>query len=155
MNENNEWVDAVSEASDHVQERKTAAEEAAERAKPKASGLALAVASAILASVVAWDAYVLTRPPEGLPPAEQEVDLAWLVVDAVDLIESYREDEGRLPTAADLSDLLDEEVSYTTQGDRYFVVAVSDEVRVEYDSSLSIEEWIAARILDSSGGSGS
>ncbi len=155
MTEHNELSDAVSKASEHVRERKAASEEAAERAKPKSSGPRLALAMVVLAAVVAWDAYVLTRPPEGLPPAEQEVDLGWLVVDAVELIESYREDEGRLPTAVELRDLLDEAVSYRAQGGRYFLVVQSDDVRVEYDDSVSIDEWLAARGLNEGGGNGS
>lgn len=155
MREHDEASDALSEASAHVRERKAASEEAAERAKPKSSGTSLVIALMILAVVAAWDVYGLTRPPAGLPPAEQEADLSWFVVDAVELIEGYRGDEGRLPTAVELPDLAEEGLTYTPQGDAYVVVVESDDVRLVYDSSLSIDEWIAAHSLDAESEGGS
>lgn len=154
MREHDEALDIVSEVAEHIR-RREAAIEAVDRAKPKSGGRWIAILSVILAMTVLWDAYSLVRPPEGLPRAEQESDLGWLVADAVDLIESYREVEGHLPTAVEISDLLDEDVSYTAQGDGYVVVAETDDVRVEYQSSVSIEDWVLALGVDTSDGGGS
>ncbi len=143
-----DFSDVVSNASNHVREREVAIQEAAERSKPKADAPRLVVALLILAGVVVWDGYALSRPPEEAPVAEQEEDLRWLVTDAVDLIESYRDEDGRLPAPGELTDLLDEEVSYTPQGAGYVVIAETESARVEYDSSVSIADWLAARGLD-------
>lgn len=155
MNERGEWSDVVSDVVEHIRRRDVAMEVAIERAKPRSGSPWLAVVSVALAVAVLWDVYSLTRPPDGLPPAEQEADLGWLVADAVELIESYREAEGRLPTAVELSDLLDGDVSYAARGDGYVMVAESDDIRVEYHSSVSIEDWLAALGPDTSEGDGS
>ena len=139
-----DWSEAVSEASAHVQQRKVAVEEATERQKPKSTGRLLAAAAVIFAGVIAWDVYVLMQPPEVPPPAEEAVDLRWLVADAVELIEDFRADEGRLPTRADLGDLLDEEFSYEIRGEAYVVGLEGEGTRVQYDGSVPLDEWVSS-----------
>ena len=140
-----DWSDAVAEASDGVAQTEAAIAAAAEAQKPKSSPARLLVVVTLFTMVVAWDVYVLTRTPEGLPPAEQEVDLAWLVAGAAYRIESFRAEQGALPTPQQASAFLDVGVDYAVQGDGFSVVAEEAGIRVAYDGSTPIEEWIAAQ----------
>lgn len=134
---------AVSQATEHVQDRQSAFEEAAEQQKPKSSGTLLAVAGVVFLGVLAWDAYVLTRPPEVPSAAVQEEHLRFFVSDAVDLIEQFSAEQGRLPTRADLGDLLDEEISYEVRGEGFVVGMEGEGVSVEYDSRQTLADWMA------------
>ena len=149
------WSEAVSQASTHVQQRKLAIEEAAERQKPKSRGLLLVEAAVIFAGVIAWDIYVYTRPQEIPPPAEEAVDLRWFVSDVVELIEDFHAEQGRLPTRADLGDLLDEEFSYDIRGEGYVVGLEGEGARVEYDGSVPLDEWVSSGATGSGGGNSS
>jgi len=146
------FADAVASAAQHLQEREAAAEAASEKAKPKSRRGLLLLGLALLAVVIAWDWHALTRPPEPLPVAEQEIDLSWFVLGAVDVVEGYRAEQGRLPTAAELEGVLDPEVTYSPQDESYLLVAESNGATVEYRSELPLEEWISLQGLDSEGG---
>lgn len=148
MSDESKWADAVASATVHVKEREEAAREAEELAKPRSSRLRGVVLSVILAVVVAWDVYTLTRPPEVLPPAEQTADLAWLVADAVELIESARGPGDELPSPTELADVLDEGVTFRPRDGGYTVVARSGETELEYVSRVPIGEWMGSLGLD-------
>jgi hypothetical protein len=137
-----EWSDVVAKATDHVQQRDVAAEEAAERQKPHARGPIIAAAAVVFAGVIAWDFYAFSQPPEPPPPEETIVDLRWFVADAVELIEGFRSEGGRLPSRADLGDLLSDDIVYEVRGDAYTVAAASGGVRVQYDGSMSLRRWV-------------
>jgi hypothetical protein len=137
------WSNVVSEASRHVKERRAAIEEAQERQKPKSRAPILAAVVAVLVAVVAWDVYVFTRPPELPTPEREAANLRWFVGDAVNLIEDYRAETGRLPTRADLGDLLDDEIVYEIQGEGYVVIMEGERASVEYESGVPLEDWMA------------
>ncbi len=137
-----EWSDVIAKAADHVQQRQVAAGEAAERQKPRARGPVIAAAAVVFAGVLAWDFYAFSQPLESPPPEETIVDLRWFVADAVELIEGFRSEGGRLPSRADLGDLLSDDIVYEVRGDAYTVAAASGGVRVEYDGSLSLLRWV-------------
>ena len=139
-----DWSEAVSQASAHVEQLEVAMEEATERQKPKSRGPLLAAAAVILAGVITWDIYVLSQPPEIPLPADEAVDLRWFVADVVELIEDFRAGQGRLPTRADLGDLLDPEFSYEIRGERYVVGLEGEGTRVEYDGSVPLDEWVSS-----------
>ena len=119
-----------------------AAQEAGARAAPKRRTQILVTLWLILAGVITADAYFFTRPPPELPPAEQEIDLRWIVAGVVDEIEAFRVEEGRLPTRAEFTDLLDEVVSYEVRGEAYVVRGQVDEILVEYDGSVLLDVWL-------------
>ncbi len=137
-----DWSEVVAKASEHVQERHVAAEEAAERQKPRARGPVLAVAAVAFAGVLAWDFYMFAQPPEPPPLEETTVDLRWLVADAVELIEGFRSENGRLPARADLGDLLPADIMYELRGDTYVVAAAEEGIRVEFDGSVPLQRWV-------------
>lgn len=138
-----DWSDAVSQASEHVQAREVALEEAAEQQQPKSRGPVIAALSVLLVAVASWNVYQLLQPPS-LPSAyEEATHLRFFVADAVDLIEDFRADEGRLPTHADLGDLLDEELIYEVRGEVYVVGMEGETTRVEYESTMPFEDWMA------------
>ena len=96
---------------------------------------------------------MLTRPPESLPVADQQIDLSWFVLGAVDAVESFRFTQSRLPSREDLVGILDDEVTYTVVGEGYVVVAETNGVQVEYRSGVTLERWISLQGLDSEGSS--
>jgi hypothetical protein len=147
-----EFSEAISSATQLIQERKAAAAVASEKAKPRRKGGLLLPGIALLVVVAVGDWYVLTRPPDPLPVAEQEVDLSWFILGAVDVVESFRGEGGELPTATDLAEVLDEEVTYTVQGGNYVLEAESNGVKVEYRSEVPLEDWVSLRALESGGG---
>ena len=96
----------------------------------------------LLALVVAWDVSRWTQPPVPLTPEEQSIDLTWIVAGVVEEVEAFRTAEGRLPSTADLEDLLDETVSYQVEGDGFRVVGTAGEAELTFDGSLPLGEWI-------------
>lgn len=139
-----DWSNVVSEASQHVQARAAAIEEAADQQRGAPRGAVLAVVGVLLAVVLAWDVYVFTRPPELPAPAVEAENLRYFVADAVDVVEDFRAEQGRLPTRAELGDLLDPEITYETRGNGFVVGAEGEGVSVEYDSRMPLSEWIAS-----------
>lgn len=139
------WNDALSEASQHVSARYAAEEEAAEKQKPKSQGPKLAVVTVLFLAVVAWDFRAWVAPPEPMPAAQERENLAWVVADAVESVEDFWVDEGRLPTPADAVDLLGEDITYVVAGDGFSITVEGDGERMTYDGSLSLEEWIASQ----------
>ena len=124
---------------------KEAADAAAEAQVKTPNTAFVATLAVILTLIMATDIYVAARSPEPLPPAEQEIDLRWIVADVVVEIEVFREERGHLPTASDLDGLLDEVISFERTGDSYRVVGDAGNVRVEYDGSLPLEQWVRER----------
>jgi len=134
--------EAVSRASVHVKERGVAAQEAAERQKPRSQAPALVGAAVIFAAVIAWDVYAFSRAPAPVPTDELRVDLRWLVADAVGVIEGFRIETGRLPTRAELGDLLAEDLLYEVRGDSYVVAVAEGALRVQFDGTVPLDRWV-------------
>ena len=148
-----DWSDAVSQASDHVVQRDRAIEEAAEGQKPKSKGPLLAAVALIFACVIVWDVQVLTRPPPDLSATEEALHLRWFVAEAVGVIEDFRDENGQLPTRADLGDQMDEEVFYAVRGEAYVVGLDGERITVEYDGTVPLDEWVPFESTASEGGS--
>lgn len=98
--------------------------------------LALAVAAAGLPSLLR---------PRTQPAAEVEADLRWAVGHAVRQVEALRRRDGRLPDPEQLQGLLGEHVVYEPSDGAYVVTGERDDVRVRYDGTLPLEEWVAQR----------
>ncbi|MEK9501587.1 hypothetical protein [Gaopeijia maritima] len=82
---------------------------------------ALLVAMPVLALVVFWNVKVMqgqTLPP----PAIEAVDLARTLRVAVDELETFVEDNGRLPTPAEAADFLPEEATFRPVDGSYELV---------------------------------
>ena len=138
-----EWKSVVAEASALIEAKDEAAEAAAERQRPKGEGLRLGLTAVALVAVLAWNAWVWTRPPADAVEVDERVNLAWLVADLAEAVEDFREAEGRLPTEAELGDELDADVTYSVSGAEYSVTATGDEGMVRYDGAQALEEWVA------------
>lgn len=138
-----DWSDAVSAASRHVEERAVAEERAAERARPKRNAAWLAMAFGVLVAVAVWDARVLTRTNDPPSAIQQEMDLRWLVADVVQGAEDFRAAEGGLPKASDLLDLLWGDMVYELRDAGYVVLAEGDGIRLEFDGTIPLAEWVA------------
>ena len=139
------WEDTLADARQKIVVDKEAADAAAAAQVKKPNTAFVATLAVILTLIIVADVYVAARMPDPLPPAEQEIDLRWIVADVVVEIEVFREEEGHLPTASDLDGLLDEVISFERIGDSYRVVGDAGNVRVEYDGSLPLDQWVNER----------
>lgn len=140
------------EASELAKERD---ESATMRDGPPAARRArtLAAVGIAFAAVAAWDVYVLSRPPETLPPQVTEIDVRVMVATAVEAVEDFRTEEGRLPTPAEIEAVLDEDITYSARGDRYLISAEVGGTRIEYDGDEPLDDWIVSAETASGGSS--
>lgn len=137
-----DWNEAIAEASEHVQERGHAAEEAAAKQKPRSQGPIVAALSIALIVVGFWNVRALSKPPADIPIQEEE-HLTWFVTDAVETIEDFQADEGRLPTADEAAELLEDDVEYAIHGETYSLTLVGDEgMTMTYESSTPLNDWM-------------
>lgn len=79
----------------------------------------------------------------GQPAHLVEADLRWAVARVVEHVEKERMLRGRIPEEGEVRVLLSEALSYSVEEGGYRVVGRRGGVRVEYDGSLPLEEWIA------------
>ena len=139
-----EREDLVSEAAEGVAQQETAELEARARPRPDRSRLVLPL-SVVFLGIVMWDAYTITRPPRALPPIEQEADLRQYVAEIADAVDMFLVSEGRLPGLEEIAHLLGPAISYQLQGNDYVVTAEAGGVRITYDRSVSLDEWVLLR----------
>lgn len=132
---------AIADASHHVEERGAAAQEAVQKQRPKDQGPLLVALTVLLLMSLGWVGVRLQVPPTELP-INETANLSWFVVDAVEAVEDFRAEQGRLPDQSEASGMLDEGLVFTASGDVY-TVSVDDGLRtLEYTSDTAIEEWV-------------
>lgn len=136
--------EAVSDAVEHVEEGQSALDEARARdGRPGSSwAFALIVGVLLLAAVAAWNVWSFSRPPRTPPDAEVAFALRETAGALAEEILAIRDAEGRLPTAAELADQLDEQLSYEPSGDSFVVTNTDGVLRVTYDGSRPVAEWV-------------
>lgn len=136
--------DAVSQAERHAlaqDEVYAASQRPGERRWTKA---ALVMAVPVLAVVVLWNVRVM-RASLVPPPEIEAVDLARTLRIAVDEVDTFVEESGRLPEAAEAEEFLPEGASLREDGEGYELVMpapVVDELR--YRSVEDPDRWLAA-----------
>ena len=139
-----DWSTAVSEATRHVEERLDAQAVAEERQGPVSRQGLVTVASMVLLGLIAANVWLIVQPATASDPLfYARENRAWTLVDAADVIEDFRLETGRLPTADEVAADLEEVVSYQSRGDEY-VLTLSDGPTLSYDSTLPVEDWLAA-----------
>jgi len=139
---------AVERASRHVRAGPGPTQEAGPVLRfdaPRASARRLWVLGAILALSVAAAALSTLLQPRAQPEAEVDADLRWAVANVVREVEAFRTRTGALPNPERLRILLGEHLTYEPAGDAYVVTGKRDAVRVLYDGTVPLEEWLAAR----------
>ena len=147
-----DWNDAIAQAEEHVEERGHAAEEAAARQRPKAEGPMIAAALVALVAVSIWNVRSFSKPPTDIP-VDEEVHLAWFVADAVEAIQDFQEDEGRLPSDAEATDLLEEDITYSSVGEVFTITVVGEDgMSVSYESSTPLRDWLTYQAEATEGG---
>lgn len=138
------WDEAVSEATQHVADRRQAEDRADERQKPRSDAPRIAAALVALAIVSAWNVRALVRAPEPVPAIEERAHLAWFVADAVELVEDFRAERERLPNRQEATALFeDEDVTYAISGERYVLTMTGDSVALRYESATPLDTWLA------------
>lgn len=146
-----DWNQAIAQATEHVEERSHAAEEAATRQRPRSEGPLIAVASVALTLVIMWNVRVLSAPPKDIP-IQEEVHLAWFVADAAEAIQDFRADEGRLPTAAEAAEITEDDVTYSLVDDTYLLsIDGAEGVNVTYESTTPLVDWLRIHTAGSRG----
>lgn len=147
-----DWRQAVSEATDHVQDRVVAGKAAAEKQRPKGQGAKILFALLMLLGVLTWDVRQLTIEPE-IPEIDERAHLAWFIADGVDLIEDFRFEQGRLPTTAEASAFLEDDMAYDEMDGEFQISIEGDGIVLEYDSEESFQEWMIVHAGVAPGGS--
>jgi hypothetical protein len=137
------WVEAVGDAAKHVTARDEAMAEAARRQRPQLHSPRLLVAAVVLIGVLCADIWLWTRDQPTEAAAQEREQLAWLVVDAVDAIEDFRAEEGRLPDADESFADLGEDVRYERTATGFAVTVEGDGPPLTFDGTLPIERWVA------------
>lgn len=100
---------------------------------------------AILALSMVAAALFWLLPARTQPPEDVEADLRWAVANVVREVEAYRVRTGALPDPERVRILVGEHVTYEPLGDVYVVTGERDRVRVLYDGTMPLEEWLAQR----------
>lgn len=148
-----DWNEAIAQASEHVEARGAAVDDAAEKQRPRDSGPVLAAATLCLVLSLAWLGFRFQAPPEEVP-INEAVNLAWFLVDAVELVEDFRADSGRLPDPGEAAAMLDEGVVYSVSGEGYAVTVEDGDRTVEYSSDTPLDDWVAIYATSSMQGEG-
>ena len=137
-----DWADAVTAANEHVTARSEAANEVSARNRARTHGPRIAIALVVLVSALAWDAWLWTRSPAGAALQNEVAQLAWLVADAVETVEDHRAEDGALPEASELADLLTGDVLYQPRDEGFSVSVDGADTRVTWDGALPLHEWL-------------
>jgi hypothetical protein len=135
--------DLVSEAQRHALAQDEAYAKPQSREERLWAKVALAVALPVFALVVLWNVQVMSARvvPE---PEIEAVDLARTLRIAVDEIESFREEFGRLPDAAEAADFLPDGAIFRQDGGGYELTVPSpllDQLR--YASEEDPDRWLS------------
>ncbi len=109
-----EYIDAIVE-----QDREDAARPAKEYRPRKPQTPSLIMLALVLAGLTAWNVTRITSEPALFTPAEREADVILDVLLAVDAIEEYVEENGRLPQSLEAIDADAEGLSYQADGTTY------------------------------------
>lgn len=141
-----ELLAAVERASRHL-----GVDVAARRARPvlrfdavRTGRRRLAVLAALLVLSVALAALATLLRPRVQPAADVEADLRWAVANVVRQVEAEKARTGALPGPERLGALLGEHVTYEISDGSYAVAGERDGVRVRFDGTLPLEEWLAS-----------
>ncbi len=135
--------DLVSEAQRHAQARDSAYAQPSDRAERPWTRWALALALPVLALVVLWNVRVMGA--QTVPPPDVEaVDLARTLRVAVDEIETFREENGRLPDVDEAEDFLPVGTRLVRLEDGYELVLPAPVVEeLRYRSEENPDRWLS------------
>ena len=141
-----DWNDAISDASQHVADREQAGEEAAARQRPKSSAPRLIVTFVALVAVAAWNVQAYTAAPDPVPTQRARTGAAWLMADDIQAISDFAEEQGRLPDALEVNDLIDASVVYRPSDAGFTLASARQELGLVYDSQVPLEAWLEAQV---------
>lgn len=138
-----DWDATVSRAVDHVEESDQAVAEADARRSRSRPGTYVLVALPLLAAVVAWNVWAFTRAPDVPPDTEVAFALRQTAGALAAEVLAVQALQGRLPTPAELADLVDEELTYSLAEGGFVITNTDGVVQVTYDGSVPVAEWVA------------
>ncbi len=135
--------DLVSQAERHALAQDTAYAKPQAREERLWAKVGLAVAVPVFALVVLWNVRVMSARvfPE---PEIEAVDLARTLRIAVDEIESFREEFGRLPDATEAADFLPDGTTLRQEGAGYELTVPAPVVdQLRYASGEDPDRWLS------------
>lgn len=138
------WSEALTDAVDHVK-AKTEAQEKQEQPPKDRRPFFLAAGFVILAIVWGFNIYYFTRPIPPLSPQEQMRDLREEISYMAQEVQAYFDEEGRLPTPAEVGFDTEEWLEYTVvsaEAGQYTISATEGTVSVTYDGTLPLLQWV-------------
>lgn len=137
----NEWEQVVSEATEHVRARGDAAAAAAQKQKPKSQAPKIVVLTVLLVGAIGANVWQWTRTPPPMEASEERIHMAWAAVDLAQAVDDFRADEGRLPTAEEIADVIDDDVVYQPLGDGYSITVTGEGGSITFDGTGDVEAW--------------
>lgn len=135
--------DLVSQAQRHALAQDKAYAKSHSRVDRAWAKVALGIAVPVFALVVLWNVRVMSARvfPE---PAIEAVDVARTLRIAVDEIESFREEFGRLPDASEAADFLPDDTTLRQDGEAYELVVPAPVVtQLRYVSDEDPDRWLS------------
>ena len=135
--------DLVSQAQRHALAQDKAYAKPQNREERPWAKVALAITVPLFALVVLWNVRVMSARvfPE---PAIEAVDIARTLRIAVDEIESFREEFGRLPDASEAAEFLPEDSALLQDGEAYELVVPAPVVtQLRYVSDEDPDRWLS------------
>lgn len=142
-NRPDDFSDLVSEAERDAVARDSQYALPSDRASRPWVGWALVAALPVLALVILWNVRVM-RAQTVPPPRIEAVDLARTLRVAVDEVETFREENGRLPDASEAALFLPEGTSLVRTDDRYELVLPAPVVEeLRYRSGENPDQWLS------------
>jgi hypothetical protein len=134
----------LSEAMNQVARDEAAIREMEARRRPKSRHGLLMGAIVAFTLVVAWNGWMLLRPPR-LPPVEQQICALMRTAGAIgEEVLAFRSSQRRLPGREELGHVLDDHLSYQRIGDGFSITHTDGRYAVTYDGSQPVSAWMAA-----------
>lgn len=138
-----DWQGAVSDAVEDLTETELAVAEVNARQRRGRAATYTLMALPVLVAVVAWNVWSFRRPPEVLPDAEIASALRQTAGALAEEVLALRERQGRLPAPAELGGYVDDELTYALRGEGFVITNTDGVLRVTYDGSMPVAEWVA------------
>lgn len=142
-----DWSEAVSEASRHVEERLDAQAVVEENRGPVSRRALISAATVLLLVLVAANIWLLVQPARAADTMfYARENQAWTLADAADVVEDFRLEAGRLPTPDEVAEDFAGVITYELRGGQYVLTLYGEGPRLTYDSSVPLEDWLAATV---------
>lgn len=137
-----DWHGAVSDAVEDLAESESAVAAANARQRRGRAATYTLVALPVLVAVVAWNVWSFRRPPETLPDTEIAFALRQTAGALAEEVLALQEQQGRLPTSAELGGYVDDELTYALRGEGFVITNTDGVLKVTYEGPKPVADWV-------------